>query len=169
MNFLAPWSVVAGYGLAGLWNSAGGRMRWSAALGVAGLAAFLLARESYRLCFRYPDEPHNPYSYSPTSPDLARLAARIDELAGSAPRGRNLLIQVVAPDYWPLPWYLRKFPRVGYWGELAAPLGGDAIIAALEQAPAVEARLADGWKREEFGLRADMLIVLYTREPPAHG
>jgi hypothetical protein len=31
-----------------------------------------------------------------------------------------LLIKVMAPedDYWPLPWYLRAFPNVGWWNNL---------------------------------------------------
>ncbi len=78
LNFLAPMSVVAGYGLARSWNSREGRVCWPGAAFAACLAAGLLARESDRLCFRYPDEPLNPYSYSPTSPDLNRLDARLD-------------------------------------------------------------------------------------------
>jgi hypothetical protein len=29
--------------------------------------------------------------------------------------------------------------------------------------------LGAGWHREPFGLRADILILLYTREVPSHG
>ncbi len=30
-----------------------------------------------------------------------------------------MIIHVICPgkDYWPLPWYLRSFPNVGYWTE----------------------------------------------------
>ena len=169
LNFLAPMSVVAGYGFASIWSSRDRTVRWPAAILASCLAAGLLARESDPLCFRYPDEPFNPYSYSPTSPDLSRLATRLEELAAASARGRNLVIQVAAPDYWPLPWYLRKFPRVGYWGHLPAQLSGDAIITSLDEAPAVETMLGAGWHREPFGLRADILILLYTREVPSHG
>ena len=40
-----------------------------------------------------------------------------------------MYIEVICPahDYWPLPWYLRAFPNVGWWSEVdvsvpAAPL-----------------------------------------------
>jgi len=40
-----------------------------------------------------------------------------------------MYIEVISPehDYWPLPWYLRAFPNVGWWSEVdmgvpAAPL-----------------------------------------------
>jgi hypothetical protein len=31
-----------------------------------------------------------------------------------------VVIKVIAPDsgYWPLPWYLRQFPNVGWWSTM---------------------------------------------------
>ena len=55
------------------------------------------------------------------------------------PDGTDLYIEVISPehDYWPLPWYLRAYPNVGWWSEVdmnvrAAPL----IIAKPEAEPA---------------------------------
>ena len=36
----------------------------------------------------------------------------------------------MSPDYWPLPWYLRNFSRVGYFGRMAAST--EPIIIANE-------------------------------------
>jgi len=166
LNFLAPLAVVAGYGLVGGWQSLSGRLRFPAGAVAACLAGLLLARETHRLCFQYTDDPLNPYAYSPTSPDLERLPVRLDQLAATSPQGRNILIQVAADDYWPLPWYLRKFPRVGYWSQLPASLEGDVLVTSPDEAAAAEAALGPGWHREFFGLRADVLILLYTRDPP---
>jgi len=168
LDFLAPAAAVAGYGLsAGLKALAASPLR-AASVAAALLMAALFARESVRLCFRYADDPFNPLAYSPTSPDLARLAARLDRQAAHSPQGRNLLIQVVATDYWPLPWYLRRFPRVGYWSQLPDHLDGEVLLASPDEAGAVEARLGPGWHREFYGLRADVLIFLYTRDPADH-
>ena len=62
--------------------------------GSTGQLAVLLARETQRLCFQFADDHLNPFAYSPTSPDIERLAARLDRLAAASPRGRDLLIQV---------------------------------------------------------------------------
>ena len=168
LDFLAPAAAVAGYGLSsGLKALAASPLR-AASVAAALLMAALFARESVRLCFRYADDPFNPLAYSPTSPDLARLAARLDRQAAHSPQGRNLLIQVVATDYWPLPWYLRSFPRVGYWSQLPDHLDGEVLLASPDEAGAVEARLGPGWHREFYGLRADVLIFLYTRDPADH-
>lgn len=29
--------------------------------------------------------------------------------------GVKMPIDIVAPEYWPLPWYLREYKNVGYW------------------------------------------------------
>ena len=42
----------------------------------------------------------------------------------SHPDGHNMLIKVIASDPWPLPWYLRSYERVGYWGQ--PPADADA-------------------------------------------
>ncbi len=41
---------------------------------------------------------------------------RVTDIAEAMPKGENILIDVAAPDsdYWPLPWYLRKFKNVAY-------------------------------------------------------
>ncbi len=91
------------------------------------IAVFVLAAgaghlgwQAYQLNFspRYIASPLNPYVYAHTPMPLPKLGSRLDRLAGRVPEGRDLPIQVVVTDnYWPLPWYLRKFneERVGYW------------------------------------------------------
>ena len=36
---------------------------------------------------------------------------------GSPQRDMNTLVKIIAPDsdYWPLPWYLRRFKHVGWY------------------------------------------------------
>jgi predicted membrane-bound mannosyltransferase len=67
---------------------------------------------------RYLASPLNPYIYAHTPTPLPKRAFQLDRLAERAPEGHDLFIQVaVTGNYWPLPWYLRKFndARVGYW------------------------------------------------------
>ena len=87
---------------------------------VLAVGAGHLAWQAYQLNFnpRYLASPENPYVYAHTPTRLPELAARLDRLAARIPGGRDLPMQVVVTDnYWPLPWYLRKFNerRVGYW------------------------------------------------------
>jgi hypothetical protein len=88
---------------------------------VVGLALALatghLARESYLLNYRFYAYPErNPYVYAQASSDVVHLADQVQRLARASGEGRGLQIHVVTGEnYWPLPWYLRGFDRVGYW------------------------------------------------------
>ena len=84
---------------------------------------------------------------------LPRLGARLDRFAQRVPEGHELWIQVVVPDnYWPLPWYLRKFneERVGYWLDPAKwesdverrPLPDMLILSADVESPRLSAKSA---------------------------
>jgi len=165
LEFLGPVTIVAGIGLARVLGTLPGR---KPAIVVACLVAALLDRETAKLCFRFAGNPRNPYAYAPTSPDLGRLTARLDALAAGSPQGRSLVIEVAGADYWPLPWYLRKFPRVGYWSRLPEDRVGAVVLVSADQVARAETVLGPGWHREFFGLRADVLVYLYTRTPPAH-
>ena len=62
----------------------------------------------------------NPYAYAQTVPDLLNLVQRTDGLARTAASGYETVLKVIAPenDYWPLPWYLRRFKHIGWYEKL---------------------------------------------------
>jgi hypothetical protein len=76
--------------------------------------------ESYELNYRYEASPQNPYVYAHPLPDVFTMVEQTDKIVDSHPQKKNLHIQVIAPDddYWPLPWYFRKYTRVGWWNHL---------------------------------------------------
>lgn len=109
-----PLALLAALGAARLSLRLPGRVA-PAALGL--LLAGLLASETLERCVRQPVHPANPLAYSPGSPDLARLERDLARLAGDS----DPVVQVVAEDYWPLPWTLRRY-RAGFWSEPPATL-----------------------------------------------
>jgi uncharacterized protein (TIGR03663 family) len=85
--------------------------------------------------FKYPDHPCNPYVYAHPDKDVLTILKEVEQVAATAPEGKNIFIEVIVPGdgYWPLPWYFRSFPNTGWWSEVdlsspAAPL----IICAPE-------------------------------------
>jgi len=75
----------------------------------------------------------NPYSYAQTVPDLLKLVQRTDGIARVAPEGYNTVVKVIAPesDYWPLPWYLRRFNHLGWYEKLPDdPFAPIVVIAS---------------------------------------
>ena len=75
-----------------------------------------------------------------------------------------MLIKVVADDCWPLPWYLRRRERVGYWEDM--PDNPDAAVVIVERALAedVDARLTGSYRTYHYGLRPGTSLVVYVEE-----
>jgi uncharacterized protein (TIGR03663 family) len=165
LPFHAATIVVAGIGFSVLVGAARGRN--GAVLLTALLAAGSahLGWQAWRAAVVYAADPRNPYVYSQTVPDAVRMASRIRDLAALHPDGASMLVQVIAPPHeqWPLPWYLRTMPRIGYWPSakevpvLAAPV----IVASMENVEALDAALGDRYVSEFFGVRPDVLVTLY--------
>jgi hypothetical protein len=63
-------------------------------------------------------------------PDILHLVERAEGLARVTPQGFQTIVKVIAPqgDYWPLPWYLRRFKNVGWYENLPADPFAPIII-----------------------------------------
>ncbi len=88
-----------------------------------------LTWQAYSSNYKHYADARNPYVYAHPTADVFTMVQRVEEMAGVHEDGFNMHIQVICPDsdYWPLPWYLRSFTRVGYWdyvdmNEPAAPV-----------------------------------------------
>jgi len=90
----------------------------------------------------------------------------VEAIAAVAPEGSHLLVKVVAPggDYWPLPWYLRAYPRVGYWDAVPGDCDGAVVVTAEDCAPEVAARLTGTYHEETHSIRAGALLRVFVRQ-----
>ena len=165
LPFYAGAIVVAGIGLSRLIDV---RRR---ALAVVVTAVFLgatvqLAWQARRAAVTYAADPRNPYVYAQTVPDAVRMAARIRELAAIHPDGLRMQVSVVASPYeqWPLPWYLRTMPNVGYWVGTGDPLElrSAVVVSSVDNMPALDAALGERYVTTIFGLRPEVFLTLYV-------
>ncbi|MEI6669087.1 MAG: flippase activity-associated protein Agl23 [Acidobacteriota bacterium] len=176
IGYKTPWNllpfyvglvVLAGYGAAAMMGAARSRtVRTAVALALMA-AACQLGAQNWRANFGYPADTRNPYVYAQTSSDLLRLTRRITALAAVHPDRDRMLIKVIADPHqqWPLPWYLRRMTRVGYWtrAQDAGPLAdAPVIVASQENADQVGAAVGDQDVSEFYGLRPDILLTLYV-------
>jgi predicted membrane-bound mannosyltransferase len=104
---------------------------------------------------------------------MLELVDEIDRI-GKQERGGLTGITIVSPDYWPLPWYLRNYSRVGYYGRLA-PSTEPMIIANENQKAEMEANFRDLYKQVpskqpggSFELRPGVRLILYERRKDLH-
>jgi uncharacterized protein (TIGR03663 family) len=137
-----------------------------------------LAWQSYLLNYRIPIDQRHPYGHSYTSPDVLKLAERLEALARVSPAGHDMILHVVVPEgYWPLPWYLRRFnaDHVGYWLDAAewrkdAAAAGSPPPAVILLSPDVQEDIDAGLrgpynKQMLFGLRPPgVFLLVYVRE-----
>jgi hypothetical protein len=162
LNLWLPLALLCGLGIQGIWARLKGvNSRWIAAVAVGALLA-ILGRQTKALAFDKPADEKNPMAYAHTVEDMLRLPPRLEQLA----KAENLkppLIAVVADDPWPLPWYLRKFQRVGFWQPGQDPGQADFYITSPEAAEKLGDKLKDR-RPEFFGVRPAVIVVLWTRK-----
>jgi uncharacterized protein (TIGR03663 family) len=166
LPFYAATIVAAGIGVSALVRATASRGVHVLMAGGLAIAAGHLGWQAWRASVVYAADPRNPYVYSQTVPDAVRMAARIRDLAALHRDGARMLVMVVAPPHeqWPLPWYLRAMPHVGYWAnasevpELTAPV----IVASMGNAEKLDAALGDRYVSEFFGVRPEVLVTLYV-------
>ena len=136
------------------------------------VATVHLGRQAHRSVFLFDADPRNPCVYAHTSRDYLKLVKRLDEIAAVSPEGRGMLVASITNprDMWPLPWYARAYPRVGYWTDPNDP----RLDASLDPGPAilvvspefegpVRNRLGADYLLEYYGLRNEVLLSLFIR------
>jgi uncharacterized protein (TIGR03663 family) len=167
LPFYAPWVVLGAVGAAEpLDRSASRGTRILLAVAVVSLCG-TLGLQAWRANFRYPADQRNPYAYVHTSPDVVRLAGRVTALSAfHSDRERMLVAVIAAPsEQWPLPWYFRRMPRVGYWttveGAGRALEQAPVVVASPQYAGKVEAALGERYQSEYYGLRPDVLMSVF--------
>jgi len=166
LGFLQGMTLLAGVGAVVLVRLVPTHALKAVAVLLLAAGGWQLASQAYRASFRFCVDRRNPYVYAHTSPDLLNVAKRAEEMATVSPEGHDLVIKVISPemDYWPLPWYLRRFRRVGYWN--APPDAPDApmLIASADVQEALDKKLHETYERQIFGLRPTVHLVVYIRE-----
>ncbi len=159
IHFTAPAALLAGLALDALGRRRAGPVLAAA---VALLVAFSLGQQTRLTSFLRPADGRNPWAYVHSSRDVLKFRP-LAEAARAARPGAP--IRVISEEYWPLPWYLRGLPDVGYWSEAPADCSGALVIASVAHAETVRARLG-GPARESFvGLRPGFLCVVFQPEP----
>jgi uncharacterized protein (TIGR03663 family) len=126
----------------------------------------LAARQSWLGNFEYPADTRNPYVYAHTSQALFRLTRRVEAIAAIAPEGKDLHINILKPDadYWPLPWYLRAYPKVGYWTSPPENADADIIIADAKLGPFVQSHIKDEYQFEFHALRPGVNLLVFIKK-----
>jgi len=168
LNFIVPLALIAGYAIQAIYEMDKGQLRLP--LVILFLAIGIATYQSIDLNFiNYDnDDPKYVYVYAHTKRNTLDLVNEIDQIAKQEDGGKTG-ITIVSPDYWPLPWYLRNYSRVGYYGQMAATTE-PIIIANDKQREQVEASYGEVYQQVpskepdgSFELRPGVKLLLYVR------
>jgi len=169
LNFIIPLAIIGGYAVQRIFELERGQLRLPIAIVV--LASLLGLYQTIDLnFFNYDnDSTYYVYVYAHTKRGTKDLVEVIDRVVKEGGQGGKTGITIVSPDYWPLPWYLRHYSRVGYYGRMS-PSTEPLIIASVGQRAEMES-LFGGLYEEvpssvpggAFELRPGVDLVLYRR------
>ena len=164
IQFLQPLILLAGVGTVALLRL----LRAAVPQVVVGLllvaATVQLGGQACAASFRFYADHRNPYVYAHPLIGVERLTSWVEKIAAVSPDGQQTLIKVITPNSWPLPWYLRRFERVGYWEQPPEYCDAPAVIVSDDLQEAVAARLRGEYQVSYYGLRPDVVLVVYVQE-----
>lgn len=172
LNFVVPLALISGYAIQAIYDMDHGQLRLASvvllvAIGVATYQSIDLNFVNYDN-----DSPKYVYVYAHTRRGMLELVDQVEQIAKEQSQGLTG-ITIVSPDYWPLPWYLRNFSRVGYFGRMAAS-NEPIVIANENQKTEMETTYGQFYRQVPshqaggtYELRPGVKLLLYVRRPEA--
>ncbi|MFQ5638240.1 MAG: flippase activity-associated protein Agl23 [bacterium] len=150
LGFLHGMILLAGVGIAALIKYQTNKLIRTLTGLVVLVGAAHLTWQAFLANYTYFEDPRNPYVYAHPVSDIYQVVSRVEEMARVHPDGQNIHVEVIFPhaDYWPLPWYLRAFPLVGWWKTVDDKTPPAPVIIASPQ------------------IEQDVMRKLYEHPPP---
>jgi uncharacterized protein (TIGR03663 family) len=166
LNFIVPLAIIGGYAIEVIYKTGEEGQFFGRVLALSLLVTSLCVcgYQTVSLNFINYDDDHYPYVYAHTRRETLALVEEIDKLAKRAGTNDQTGITIVSPDYWPLPWYLRDYTRVGYFGQMTTTASEPLIISRDDQSAQLQATLGDRYRKVgSYVLRPGVTLVLYAR------
>ena len=166
LGFLHGLILLAGVGAVALlqfWRRKAVKIGFAIVLAFASIN---LGWQAWRASYIFVADGRNPYVYAQTVPDILRLIHKVEAVAKVDPQGREMLLKVAAPagDYWPLPWYLRQFKKVGWWNALPPDPYAPIVIVGSKLDASLDDKSNKGWLMVGlFELRPKTFFELYVQ------
>ncbi|MFO0838028.1 MAG: TIGR03663 family protein [Phycisphaerae bacterium] len=163
LGFLHGFALLGGIGIAPILQHVRPLVR-GIGIVVFCAAAAHLAWQAQRAGYRYAADPRNPYVYAHSVRGVVDLGAYVERLREIASFRDSGVVKVYAHDCWPLPWYLRRVPRVGHWESPPTDADADVVIVWPDAWDAAQRGLRGEYHESFSGIRPDVVAhVLVAR------
>lgn len=176
--YKTPWNVLfpllgmiifAGIGFQALWQRF--RKVWTRGilLLILLLGTYHLGYQTYQGNYIYFADISNPYVYAHTSTSLVKMMNRIYELSDILKKeGDEPIVFVVDAknDYWPIPWYLRKIDKKGFWSNIPSDIDKvPFLIISPDLSQEVDKILSNTpYMKEIYTIRPGVFRYLYIEQ-----
>ncbi|MEO6391981.1 MAG: flippase activity-associated protein Agl23 [Pyrinomonadaceae bacterium] len=169
LNFVIPLALVSGVAFDWLGHGTANR-EGKVIAGTLLLAATLFCGYwAIQLNFYHYDDDDYPYVYAHSKREMLALVDEINKYAAKS-EGTESGIIFCSPDYWPLPWYLRDYTRVGFYGKISPPGNSAIMIGRSDQREELDTMLLGRYRMTgEFPLRPGVVLLLYVRNDLVEG
>ena len=163
LSFLLPMCIAAGYALGELLESKVNAFRGLGLLAAVASVA-VLTYQTYVLNFVRYDDEDAPMVYAHTQREFHDMVRDIERFAEASGKGKDTAIDVVSPDYWPLVWYLREYPKAVFHGRFADSTAEMIVAKKGEQDNEVMRRYSANYEYySSYKLRSGVELVLLVR------
>jgi uncharacterized protein (TIGR03663 family) len=160
LSMLVPFAITGGYAIDWLYRRYGRAL----ALGVLGVALLVAAYQTVQLNYVHYDNDRYIYVYAHTKREYLDLIREVNRLAERAGTKYDTSINVAAPEYWPMPWYLRDYKRVGYQSRVIQTTTDALVIASAAQNAEMQAKNGANYQLVgTYPMRPGVTLNLYAR------
>ncbi len=164
LNFWLGVILLAGIGATALVKSFHNKLTRALLTSLIGVGVLHLALQAWLVSHKFAADARNPYVYAQTSANERELVERIEAIAHTAPEGFNTPVKIISPEsYWPLPWSLRDFKRVGWFEEMPADAFAPIILVSAKLNAALDEKSGKAWiMTGYYELRPNVFLELYV-------
>jgi len=139
ISFLLPMCLIAGYAINEM--AAAKHIVFKILAGICAVAACVfLAYQAYELNFVRYDDDKEAYVYAHTKRQFLDLIREIDRYADKSGKGKDAVIQIISPDYWPMVWYVNDYTHANFFGHPVDADNAEMIVAKKGEQDAEVAR-----------------------------
>ncbi len=163
LSFTLPMCIIAGYAVNELAVSSQ-RLNKILAAVLTLLALFIFSFQTYDLNFVRYDSDRLPYVYAHTERGYNDLIEQIKRYSEKSEKGKDVTIEIVTPQYWPMPWSLKDYPLANFHGGLVDSNTSEMIVASESQRGKLAEKYAAHYKYAgSYPLRPGVKLYLLIR------
>ncbi|MEP9411191.1 MAG: TIGR03663 family protein [Candidatus Brocadia sp.] len=162
VNILLPLSIMGGIFVNNIFSIIKKKWQYAVFYPVYVCVFVFFCHQSIMLNFKNYDDERYELVYVQTKRDIYNLLDRLKTLSDKY--GKNMTINIVSREYWPLPWYLREYKNAKFWGKVIDNPNAPVIIVDKNGETELNKKLKGDYRKERFVLRPGVWLSAYIQQ-----